>query len=145
LTAAHTGARWSELVALRWEDFRPDLPLDDGAVAGPGRLKLRRPATNPTGREPESDERARRLIIHRTIALDQQAIDALLTHREQFGGRARARIHLRLGVPLSLLAGGYAMEKILHACSELSRDDVTAALDYTSSVVDEEKVVPLGA
>jgi hypothetical protein len=31
LTAAHTGVRWSELVALHWEDFRPDLPLDDGA------------------------------------------------------------------------------------------------------------------
>jgi integrase len=93
LTAAQTGARWSELVALRWEDFRPDLPLDDGAIAGPGRLKLRRPAISPTGREPESEEEeARRLIIHRTIALDQQAIDALLTHREQFDGRARARI-----------------------------------------------------
>jgi integrase len=93
LTAAQTGARWSELVALRWEDFRPDLPLDDGAIAGPGRLKLRRPAISPTGHEPESEEEeARRLIIHRTIALDQQAIDALLTHREQFDGRARARI-----------------------------------------------------
>jgi integrase len=93
LTAAQTGARWSELVALRWEDFRPDLPLDDGAIAGPGRLKLRRPAISPTGREPESEEEeARRLIIHRTIALDQHAIDVLLTHREQFDGRARARI-----------------------------------------------------
>jgi integrase len=93
LTAVHTGARWSELVALRWEDFRPDLPLDDGAVAGPGRLKLRRPAINPTWREPESEEEeANRLIIHRTIALDQQAIDVLRTHREQFDGRARARI-----------------------------------------------------
>jgi integrase len=106
LTAAQTGARWSELVALRWEDFRPDLPLDDGAIAGPGRLKLRRPAISPTGREPESEEEeARRLIIHRTIALDQQAIDALLTHREQFDGRARARIFTngtgRAGAPRS--------------------------------------------
>jgi integrase len=92
LTAAHTGARWSELVALRWEDFRPDLPLDDSAIAGPGRLKLRRPATNPTGQKPESEEKARRLSIHRTIALDQQTIDALLTHRKHFDGRARARI-----------------------------------------------------
>ena len=92
LTAAHTGARWSELVALRWEDFRPDLPLNDGAVAGPGRLKLRRPATNPTGRKRESEGETRRLSIHRTIALDQQAIDVLRTHREQFDGHARARI-----------------------------------------------------
>jgi len=57
LTAAHTGARWSELVALRWEDFRPDLPLDDGAIAGPGRLKLRRPAVSPTGRNPNVGRR----------------------------------------------------------------------------------------
>jgi integrase len=93
VTAVHTGARWSELVAMRWEDFRPDLPLDDGAIAGPGRLKLRRPVIAPTGRKPGSEEEeARRLIIHRTIALDQQAIDALLTHREQFDGRARAHI-----------------------------------------------------
>jgi integrase len=93
LTAVHTGARWSELVAMRWEDFRPDLPLDDGAIAGPGRLKLRRPAIGPTGRKPESEEvEARRLIIHRTIALDQQTIEVLLAHREQFDGRARAHI-----------------------------------------------------
>lgn len=62
LTAAHTGARWSELLALRWEDFRPDLPLDDGAIAGPGRLKLRRPATSPTGREPESSDSSLRRV-----------------------------------------------------------------------------------
>jgi integrase len=95
LTAVRTGARWSELVALRWEDFRPDLPLDDGAIAGPGRLRLRRPAIAPAGRkaEPaEEEEEAHRLIIHRTIALDQQTIEVLLTHRERFDGRARARI-----------------------------------------------------
>jgi len=36
LVAALTGMRWGELVALRWDDPRFDLPLDDGAVAGPG-------------------------------------------------------------------------------------------------------------
>jgi uncharacterized protein (DUF433 family) len=46
---------------------------------------------------------------------------------------------------LGMLAGGYAMEQILHAYPELSRDDVVAALDYASAVVDEEKVVALGA
>jgi len=46
---------------------------------------------------------------------------------------------------LGMLAGGYDMEQILHAYSELSREDVVAALDYASAVVDEEKVVALGA
>jgi integrase len=36
LVAALTGMRWGELVALRWDDPRFDLPLDDGAVSGPG-------------------------------------------------------------------------------------------------------------
>ncbi len=46
---------------------------------------------------------------------------------------------------LGMLAGGYDMEQILHAYPDLSRDDVVAALDYASAVVDEEKVVALGA
>jgi uncharacterized protein (DUF433 family) len=46
---------------------------------------------------------------------------------------------------LGMLAGGYAMEQVLHAYPEFSRDDVIAALDYASAVVDEEKVVALGA
>ena len=36
LVAAQTGIRWGELIALRWDDPRFDLPLDDGAVRGPG-------------------------------------------------------------------------------------------------------------
>lgn len=46
---------------------------------------------------------------------------------------------------LGMLAGGYAIEQVLDAYPELSRDDVVAALDYASAVVDEEKVVALGA
>ncbi len=46
---------------------------------------------------------------------------------------------------LGMLAGGYAMDQILRAYPELSREDVVAALDYASAVVDEEKVVALGA
>jgi integrase len=40
LVAALTGLRWGELVALRWDDPRFDQPLDDGAVRGPGRLRI---------------------------------------------------------------------------------------------------------
>src|SRR4029453_6191350 len=40
LGAALTGMRWGELVALRWDDPHLDHPLDDGAVRGPGRLRI---------------------------------------------------------------------------------------------------------
>jgi hypothetical protein len=39
LVAALIGMRWGELVALRWDD-RLDQPLDDGAVRGPGQLRI---------------------------------------------------------------------------------------------------------
>jgi integrase len=45
LVAALTGMRWGELAALRWDDLRLDKPLDDGAVAGPGRLQVVRPGS----------------------------------------------------------------------------------------------------
>lgn len=42
---------------------------------------------------------------------------------------------------LGMIAGGYTIEKILEAYPELTRDDVTEALDYASQVIDEEKVI----
>jgi integrase len=52
LVAALTGMRWGELAALRWDDPRFDQPLDDGAVRGPGRLRIARAISDPrrTGR-----------------------------------------------------------------------------------------------
>ena len=52
LVAALTGMRWGELIALRWDDPRFDQPLDDGAVRGPGRLRIARAICDPrrTGR-----------------------------------------------------------------------------------------------
>ena len=43
---------------------------------------------------------------------------------------------------LGMIAGGYSMERILEAYPELTQEDVAAALDYTSQVIDEEKVIP---
>ena len=43
---------------------------------------------------------------------------------------------------LGMIAGGYTTEKVLEAYPELTREDVTAALDYASRVIDEEKVIP---
>jgi uncharacterized protein (DUF433 family) len=42
---------------------------------------------------------------------------------------------------LGMLAGGYSVERILEAYPELAREDIFAALEYTSSVIDEEKVI----
>ena len=43
---------------------------------------------------------------------------------------------------LGMLAGGYTVERIVDAYPELSREDVSAAVEYASHVVDEEKVLP---
>jgi uncharacterized protein (DUF433 family) len=43
---------------------------------------------------------------------------------------------------LGMIAGGYAVERVLAAYPELTREDVAAALDYASHVIDEEKVIP---
>lgn len=42
---------------------------------------------------------------------------------------------------LGMIAGGYTVEKLLEAYPELARADITAALDYASQVIDEEKVI----
>lgn len=42
---------------------------------------------------------------------------------------------------LGMFAGGYTLDKILQVYPELSREDVAAALDYASQVIDEEKVI----
>ena len=43
---------------------------------------------------------------------------------------------------LGMVAGGYTRQQILDAYPEISIEDVTAALEYASYVVDEEKVIP---
>ncbi len=45
---------------------------------------------------------------------------------------------------LGMIAGGYTIERILEAYPELVREDVVGALDYTSRVIDEEKVIGRG-
>ncbi len=45
---------------------------------------------------------------------------------------------------LGMIAGGYTIERILEAYPELGREDVVGALDYTSRVIDEEKVIGRG-
>lgn len=42
---------------------------------------------------------------------------------------------------LGMVAGGYAVDHILTAYPDLSREDVSAALEYAAKVVDEEQVI----
>jgi integrase len=85
VVAALTGMRWGELAALRWGDVFLEKPLDDGAVAGPGRLRVSRAVSDPSRcgqdrqiRDPKTQ------ASHRIIALDQETCDTLSQHRENF-------------------------------------------------------------
>ncbi len=84
--------RWGELIALRWDDPRLDQPLDDGAVRGPGRLRIARAISDPrrTGRGLEKGPKTE--AGKRVIALDQETVQALLAHRELVGGGPYDRI-----------------------------------------------------
>ena len=42
---------------------------------------------------------------------------------------------------LGMMAGGYHVEKILEAYPELTKEDISAALDYATQVINEEKVI----
>ena len=42
---------------------------------------------------------------------------------------------------LGMVAGGYSVDSILTAYPDLSREDVSAALEYAAKVVDEEQVI----
>ncbi len=43
---------------------------------------------------------------------------------------------------LGMVAGGYTMAQIIDTYPELTNNDVSAALEYASQVIDEEKVIP---
>jgi uncharacterized protein (DUF433 family) len=43
---------------------------------------------------------------------------------------------------LGMVAGGKTVQQVLDAYPELTREDVTDALEYASHVVDEEQVIP---
>jgi len=42
---------------------------------------------------------------------------------------------------LGLVAGGYAVDRILDAYPELTKEMVQAALEYAAAVIDEEQVI----
>ncbi len=42
---------------------------------------------------------------------------------------------------LGMIAGGYSTDKVIESYPELSREDVSAALEYAARVVDEDQVL----
>lgn len=42
---------------------------------------------------------------------------------------------------LGMMAGGYSTEKVLKSYPELTKADVSAALEYASQIIDEEKII----
>jgi integrase len=97
LVAALTGMRWGELVALRWDDPRFEQPLDDGAVRGPGRLRIARAISDPRRTGRGVDKGPKTEAGKRIIALDQETVQALLAHRELVGGGPYDRIFTSSG------------------------------------------------
>ena len=45
---------------------------------------------------------------------------------------------------LGMVAGGYALDRILDAYPELTREMVQAALKYAAAVIDEEQIIARG-
>ncbi len=45
---------------------------------------------------------------------------------------------------LGMLAGGKSTNEVLEAYPELTREDVEAALEYATRIIDEEKVIARG-
>jgi DNA ligase (NAD+) len=43
---------------------------------------------------------------------------------------------------LGMIAGGYSRDRILQEYPELTEEDISAALDYTVRIIDEDRVVP---
>ena len=43
---------------------------------------------------------------------------------------------------LGMIAGGYTIDRVLESYPELTREDVTAALEYAARFVDEKQVIP---
>ncbi len=104
LVAALTGMRWGELAALRWDDPKLDAPLHDGAVGGPGRLRIARAISDPrrTGRGIEKAPKTD--AGKRVIALDPETVAAFRAHRALVGGSSFERIFTTPGGPRG--AGG---------------------------------------
>ncbi len=77
------------------------------------------------------------MVIARTFG--RISIDPKVCH----GKPCIAGTRIMVTTILSQLAGGYSIERILSGYPELSREDVVAAIEYASTAVQEEQVLPI--
>ncbi len=68
--------------------------------------------------------------------------DKIVTDRNICSGKPSIRgTRIMVTNILGMLAGGYTPERVLEAYPELTQPDVSAALEYASDVIDEERVI----
>ncbi|WHZ23042.1 MAG: hypothetical protein OJF47_002154 [Nitrospira sp.] len=69
--------------------------------------------------------------------------DRIVVDSKTCGGKRTIRgTRITVKNILGMVAGGYTTARIIDAYPELTTSDVTAALEYASQVINEEKVIP---
>ena len=88
--------------------------------------------------EPPSLRLTNQLVSEEFIMDDRIVVDSKICSGKPTIRGTRIMVKNILG----MVAGGYTMARIIDAYPELTNNDVTAALEYASQVIDEEKVIP---
>ena len=88
--------------------------------------------------EPPSLRLTNQLVSEEFIMDDRIVVDSKICSGKPTIRGTRIMVKNILG----MVAGGYTMARIIDAYPELTTHDVTAALEYASQVIDEEKVIP---
>lgn len=75
--------------------------------------------------------------------MTETEVDRIVVDPEICGGKPTVEgTRIMVKNILGMIAGGYAVDRILEEYPELTAEDISAALDYTVRVIDEDRVVP---
>jgi integrase len=97
LLGAYTGLRFEELAALLWPAIDLDRPMDDGALAGPGRLSVLSAISDPTRSGNGTRTAPKTAAGKRVIALPHPAVQALRAHQHTYGNDPEGRVFTSAG------------------------------------------------
>jgi integrase len=97
LLGAATGLRFQELAGLLWSAVDLDRPMDDGAVAGPGRLAVLSAISDPTRSGNGVRTTPKTAAGRRLLALPARAVDALQAHQRAYGDDPQGRVFTSAG------------------------------------------------
>ncbi len=82
-------------------------------------------------------------VTYRLVSEELIMDDRIVVDSKTCGGKPTIRgTRIMVTNILGMVAGGYTLARIIDAYPELTNNDVTAALEYASQVIDEEKVIP---